>query len=191
MARALPFVWAALYLAAALLAAWFEHVRLVSIHSYTAASYALAGGAVLALIAAALGWLLGWALRELTVPETPKERPALVALVIIVLSCFTVASLTVGRSREARLEALRLEVLTPDRARALAASRNPREIVALAWNRSAPPDLLRRLAANPDYGVRANVAANPATPADVARKLALDENETVRLYAESHPSRRK
>jgi hypothetical protein len=189
MTRA-PLLGALLYAGVVALVHYQEYRRLISAHAWTGATVTIGLGVVLGALAAVIGWFLGRAVLDLAAPSGDRKRPAIIVASILLFSAYMAVSVTLNRSREARLQAVREETLTPARIDALLKG-SPEEKRALAWNRSCPPELLRELSLDPDYGVRANVASHPSTPAEVAAKLSLDPNETVRLYAGFHPSRYK
>ena len=191
MPRAWPFAGAFLFAGTAGLSQYFQYTQLIARHAWTAATLAIPIGLVFTALAAALGWFLGRACRDLAAPGGDKKRPALIAGGILAFSVFVTASMHRNGVREEHLRAIREEVLTPERAKSLFDQGTVEEKRSLGWNRSCPPGILRELALGPDYIVRADVAANPATPAEVAAKLALDPNESVRAMADYHPSRRK
>lgn len=191
MVRAWPVAGALLYAGAVALVHLLEYNRLISAHSWTAATITIALGLLLSLIAGVIGWFLGGAVRELASPGGDKRRAAIMAASIVLFTGYMTVSIQRNRAREIRLRAIREEALTPARENELMATGTPSEIQALSWNRSLSAERLRELAKSPDYVIRANVAAHPTTPDEVAAKLALDPHESVRIYASHHPSRRK
>jgi hypothetical protein len=190
MARAWPFLGAGLYAGVVAAFMYLEYARLIARHAWTGATITMGLGVILACVASVIGWFLGLAVRDLLAPGTNKKRAAFTAAAILLFSVSTGWSMAANRKREIRLQAIREELLTPERITVLLAGSQD-EIRALSWNRSVPSAVLAELASSPDYVVRANVAAHPALPAELAAKLALDSNESVRQAAEYHPSRRK
>lgn len=185
-----PFLGAGLYAGLVGAFMYLEYARMVARHAWTGASVTMALGVILAVVASAIGWFLGVAVRDALTPGANKKRASFTIAAILLFSVSTGWSMAANRKRELRLQAIREEILTPERTSALLAGSRD-EIRALSWNRSATSAVLAELASSPDYSVRANVAAHPNTPPEIAAKLALDPNETVRQFADWHPSRLK
>ncbi len=169
-----------------------EYRRLSAASSHTGATLLIPIGAAFAAVCAGGGWLFGRAWSGFVAATEPREkaRHALVASLVVGFFAWQGVRIHGNRVARERIEAIRAEALTPERAKALM-SGTVDERAALAWNRSTPPELLTELARDPDYGVRASAAGNPSTPAAVAAVLANDPNSSVRLYASFHPSLKK
>jgi hypothetical protein len=79
-----------------------------------------------------------------------------------------------------RLAGLFARVPRYDRAKRLAASRNPRDRLRIAGNERAQPEILYFLAADGDATVRSAVAGNAATPIQADAILVADRDAEVR-----------
>ncbi|MEQ1920524.1 MAG: hypothetical protein ABL955_15150, partial [Elusimicrobiota bacterium] len=132
MPRAWPFAGAFLFAGAAGLSQYFQYTKLIARHSWTAATITIPIGIVFSVLAAVLGWFLGRALRDLASPGADKKRQALIAGGILAFSAYTAVSMRLNHVREAHLTTVREEVLTLERARALAGTGTPEEVRALA-----------------------------------------------------------
>jgi len=155
----------------------------------TAQAVAMGAGFLMIVMGGIAGWIIGLSARALALAGKPRHARS-VAMLAAVLLALVCGMFRYSHNRALRLEHLRTEALTPERARALAQG-SLDEVRAAAYNPSCPPEILSELAKSPDESTRCGVGGNPNTPPAVLDELAKDGKESVRLYVSLNPSRRK
>lgn len=181
--------WALLFAGEAAYIGYLGYSGAMARHQWTGASIALGIGVFFVLIAASAGVALGSLIRAFHAQGRKTAARACVALGFF-LMIWVGMRVDGNIKREAYLDSVRTDAVSPERARQLAEAGSPDEQRALAYNRNCPPEVLARLAKSDDWMVRAGAAGNPSTPPAVLDALASDANESVRLYLSYNPARK-